>query len=31
MFSIVAIEALLNLGVKLDDLPKIPAASNTDW
>lgn len=27
----VAIEALLNLGVKLDDLPKLPGNMNADW
>ena len=30
-FSMVAIEALLNLGVKLDDLPKLPGNMNADW
>ena len=30
-FSIVAIEALLNLGVKLEDLPKLPPNISTEW
>ena len=30
-FSVVAIEALLNLGVKLENLPKLPSNMNTDW
>jgi hypothetical protein len=30
-FSIVAIEALLNMGVKLESLPKLPPNMNTDW
>ncbi|RNA21357.1 anaphase-promoting complex subunit 7-like [Brachionus plicatilis] len=30
-FSIVAIEALLNLGLKMDDLPKMPSNISTDW
>jgi hypothetical protein len=27
----VAIEELLNLGVKLDELPKIPTNMNSEW
>lgn len=30
-FSLVAIEALLTLGVKLDELPKIPCNLSTEW
>lgn len=30
-FSLVAIEALLSLGVKLEELPKIPTNMNTEW
>jgi hypothetical protein len=30
-FSIVAIEALLNLEVKLENIPKLPPNMNTEW
>ncbi len=30
-FSLVAIEALLNLGVKLDEIPKIPSSMTSEW
>lgn len=30
-FSLIAIEALLSLGVKLDELPKIPSNMSTEW
>jgi len=30
-FSLMAIEALLTLGVKLDELPKIPCNMNPEW
>ncbi len=30
-FSIVAYEALLNLGVKLENMSKLPSNMNTDW
>jgi hypothetical protein len=29
--SLISIEALSNLGVKFDELPKLPSAMNVEW
>ena len=29
--SLVAIDALLNLGLKIDELPKLPPSVNVEW